>query len=268
MDTELDNLERDEIITKVDISEWGSPLVVIPKPDGTVRLCVDYKITVNPCLKDAHYPIRKVDDILNSLKKSKYYCRLDLFKAYLHVKVDKDSQSIQTISTHRGTYKMNRLSFGIKTAPSEFNRIIDQVLSGLQGVSSYFDDIIIHGETKEECQQRLIETLERLQQYNFHINIKKCDFFKEEIAYLGYIVKNNTIKKDPRKVEAILEAPSPKNVDELRQFLGMITYYARFIPKLSMITYPLRCLLRQNCQWKWDATCESALRTELQAIAF
>lgn len=151
VDTELDNLEQHGIITKVDTSEWGSPLVVIPKADGTVRLCVDYKITVNPCLKDAHYPIRKVDDILNSLKKSKYYCRLDLFKAYLHVKMDEDNQSIQTISTHRGTYKMNRLSFGIKTASSEFNRIIDQVLSGLQGVSSYFDDIIIHGETKEEC---------------------------------------------------------------------------------------------------------------------
>lgn len=83
---------------------------------------------------------------------------------------------------------------------------------------------------------------------------------------MGYIVKNNTIKKDPRKVEAILEAPAPENVDELRQFLGMITYYARFIPNLSTITYPLRCLLRQNCQWKWDATCESAfrqLRTEI-----
>lgn len=107
VDAEFDNLERDGIITKVDISEWGSPLVVIPKADGTVRLCVDYKITVNPCLKDAHYLIRKVDDILNSLKKSKYSCRLDLFKAYLHVKVDEDSQSIQTIFTHRGAYKMN-----------------------------------------------------------------------------------------------------------------------------------------------------------------
>lgn len=131
---------------------------------------------------------------------------------------------------------MNRLSFGIKTAPSEFNRIIDQVLSGLEGVSSYFDDIIIHGKTKDEFQQRLINTLERLQQYNLHVNAAKCEFFKEEIAYLGYIVQNNTIKKDPRKVKAILNVPPPKNADEVRQFLGMITYYSRFIPNLSSIT--------------------------------
>lgn len=141
VEIELDNLEKDGIITKVNTSDWGSPLVVIPKPDGNVRLCVDYKIAVNPQLVSAHYPIRRIDEILNNLKNSKYFCKLDLFKAYLHVEVDEDSQKIQTISTHRGTYQMKRLSFGIKTAPSEFIRILDQILAGLEGTLSYFDDI-------------------------------------------------------------------------------------------------------------------------------
>ncbi|XP_017492861.1 PREDICTED: uncharacterized protein LOC108380966 [Rhagoletis zephyria] len=98
---ELDNLERDGIITKVNTSNWGSPLVVIPKPDGNVRLCVDYKVAVNPQLEVAHYPIKRVDEIFNTLKNSKYFCKLDLYKAYLHVRVDDDSKEVQTISTHR-----------------------------------------------------------------------------------------------------------------------------------------------------------------------
>ncbi|XP_059227060.1 uncharacterized protein K02A2.6-like isoform X2 [Stomoxys calcitrans] len=173
VEQELDTLENEGIISKVNTSNWGSPLVVIPKPDGNVRLCVDYKLCVNPQLEPAHYPIKRIDEIFNTLKNSKYFCKLDLYKAYLHVAVDDESKIIQTISTHRGTYRMNRLSFGIKTAPSEFNRIIDQILRGLEGTTSYFDDIIVHGPTKSLCEQRLIECLERLQTYNLHVNKDK-----------------------------------------------------------------------------------------------
>ncbi|GBN15688.1 Retrovirus-related Pol polyprotein from transposon 412 [Araneus ventricosus] len=123
VDKELDSLEAAGIISKSIASDWGSPLVVIPKGDGTVRLCVDYKAGVNDLLMNVNYPIKKIDEVLNSLGDSKYFCKLDLFKAYHHLQTDEESSIIQAISTHRGTYKMNRLSFGIKTAPSEFNRI-------------------------------------------------------------------------------------------------------------------------------------------------
>ncbi|XP_063904729.1 uncharacterized protein K02A2.6-like [Zophobas morio] len=196
---ELDNLEGDNIITGVDTSGWGSPLVVIPKPDGTVRLCVDYKIAVNPQLTSAHYPIRRIDNILNNLKDSAYFCRLDLSKAYLHVKVEEESRAIQTISAHRGIYQMNRPFFGIKTAPSEFNRILDQILQGLEGTLSYFDDIIIHGSSLEDCKKRLINCFERLKTYNLQINRGKCDFFKKEIQYLGIIISYNQISNIPSK---------------------------------------------------------------------
>ncbi|XP_055910620.1 uncharacterized protein K02A2.6-like [Eupeodes corollae] len=134
VEKELDKLESDGIISKVNTSDWGSPLVIIPKPDGKVRLCVDYKVGVNPQLETAHYPIKRIDELLNQLRYSKYFCRLDLYKAYLHVLVDEESKQVQTISTHRGTYRMNRLSFGIKTAPSEFNKILDQILQGLEEI--------------------------------------------------------------------------------------------------------------------------------------
>lgn len=105
-------MEEAGIITKVTNSDWGSSQVVIPKADGAVRLCVDYKVGVSQRLVDAHYPIRKIDQIFNSLKYSRYFCRLDLYKAYLHVSVDEQSTEIQTISTHHGTFRMKRVSFG------------------------------------------------------------------------------------------------------------------------------------------------------------
>ncbi|BET01344.1 Hypothetical Protein NTJ_14160 [Nesidiocoris tenuis] len=131
VEKELDELVADNIIYKVEHSDWGSPLVPIPKSNDRVRLAVDYKVAVNKQLQDAHYPIPRVEDILNTLHGANVFCTLDLYKAYLHVQVDEESQIIQTMSTHRGTFAMRRLSFGIKTAPAEFHRILDQILSGL-----------------------------------------------------------------------------------------------------------------------------------------
>ena len=258
VDKELDNLEAQGIISKVKTSDWGSPLVVIPKPDGTVRLCVDYKMGVNQQLVNSSYPIKKVNEILNSLRNSKYFCRLDIYKAYLHIQVDKESSQIQTLTTHRGTYSMNRLSFGIKTAPSEFNRIIDQILSGLPKTLSYFDDILVHGTTRKECQENLELCLQRLQKFDLHLNKKKCSLYQTKIDYLGHVVEFNKISKSPEKVVAIVDMPRPANQDELRRFLGMSTYYSRFIPNLSTITFPLRELLKKNSKFKWSVNCEAA----------
>lgn len=258
VDKELDSLEKSGIITQVNCSDWGSPLVVIPKPDGNVRLCVDYKCGVNERIVQANHPIRRIDDVLSSLRNSSYFCKLDLFKAYLHLQVDEESSKIQTISTHRGTYRMNRLSFGIKTAPSEFNRILSQILKGVPKTEAYFDDIIIHGSTLEECTSNLQLCLQRLSDYNLHLNKQKCSFFTQSVEYLGHIIEHNKIKKSPAKVQAIQNIPRPANPDDVRRFLGLVTYYARFIPQFSTITYPLRRLLRKGEPWAWTSNCESA----------
>lgn len=268
VEKELNSLEAAGIISPVQTSDWGSPLVVIPKPDGGVRLCVDYKCGVNERLVNANHPIRKIDDVLNSLRNSKYFCKIDLYKAYLHLKVDNESSIIQTISTHRGTYRMNRLSFGIKTAPSEFNRILSQILRGLSKTEQYFDDIIIHGSTIQECAENLRSCLQRLQEHDLHVNRNKCSFFNEKIEYLGHIIELNKISKSPGKVQAIKEMPRPANVDDLRRFLGLVTYYSSFIPNLSTMTHPLRRLLCKGQRWFWTCECETAflkLKVELQS---
>ncbi|UYV78273.1 K02A2.6-like [Cordylochernes scorpioides] len=240
VENELDTLEAEGIISKAATSDWGSPLVVIPKGDGTVRLCVDYKVGVNDQLVNASYPIKRIEDVLNSLKDSKYFFRLDLYKAYLHLRTDEESSIIQTISTHRETYRMNRLSFGIKTAPAEFNRVIDQILQGLNKTISYFDDILVHGKSKQECKENLFACLERLRACDLHLNKNKCIYFQTKIEYLGHVIENNKISKSPSKVKAIIDMPQPKNIADLRRFLGMLTYYSRFLPDVSTITYPLR----------------------------
>uniref|UniRef100_A0A0K8T6F4 RNA-directed DNA polymerase n=1 Tax=Lygus hesperus TaxID=30085 RepID=A0A0K8T6F4_LYGHE len=161
---------------------------------------------------------------------------------------------------------MNRLSFGIKTAPSEFNRILSQLLNGLPKVEAYFDDIICHGTTLEECTENLIACLERLKENDLHLSRAKCSFFKESINYLGHVVSFNKIQKCPTKVQAISQMPRPKDVDELRRFLGLVTYYAKFVPDFSSKSYPLRRLLRVGEKFIWTAAAEASflnLKSEL-----
>ncbi|XP_054288024.1 uncharacterized protein K02A2.6-like [Macrosteles quadrilineatus] len=255
---ELDTLENEGIISPVEASDWGSPLVVIPKPDGGVRLCVDYKCGVNERLIQANHPIRRIDDVIDSLRNSKYFCKLDLYKAYLHLQVDEESSMIQTMTTHRGTYRVHRLSFGIKTAPSEFNRILSQILKGLRTTEAYFDDIIVHGSTIEECSENLQACLQRLSDYNLHVNRNKCSFFQEKIEYLGRVVEFNKISKSPTKILAVQQMPRPSNTEEVKRLLGLVSYYSRFIPDASTITYPLRRLLQKNMKWEWNSSCEAA----------
>lgn len=128
---------------------------------------------------------------------------------------------------------MNRHSFGIKTAPSIFNSIMCNILKGLPGVLFYIDDIIIFGATLEKCYQNLRRCLDVLRKYDLHLNIQKCQLFKEEIEFLGYIIGHGSIKKSPTKVAAVQQFPRSKHIEEANSFLGLGTYYSKFIPNLS-----------------------------------
>ncbi len=266
VDSELDALQTAGIITPIEYSDWGSPLVAIPKANGGIRLCVDYKTGVNERLVSANNPIPKIDEILHQCRSARVFCKLDLYKAYLHLPVSPESAKIQTITTHRGTYTMNRLSFGIKTAPSIFNRVMSQIFREVPGTLFYFDDIIIYGSSQRKCEENLRLCLDVLKRNNLHLNREKCSFFKEEIEYLGYVIGNGQIKKSQSKINAIQNMPRPQHADEVRRFLGLVTYYSKFIPNFSNKTAPLRRLLRQNAKFKWTAECEASflkLKTEI-----
>ena len=144
--------------------------MVIPNPDGGVRLCIDYKRTLNDQLVASNFPMKKIYEITDSLRDSRYFCKLDLYKAYIHFLVDDASSKLQTISTHRGTYRMKRLSYGIKTAPAEFNRAMHRIMQGLSGVEMYFDDLLVHGKSYEECYNNLRLCLMRLSENEIDVS--------------------------------------------------------------------------------------------------
>ncbi len=174
VEQELHRLEEAGILTKVSHSEWAAPIVPVPKKDGKVRLCGDYKVTVNQCLDIDQYPIPKPDDLFATLPTGKFFSKLDLSQAYQQMLVDAESAKYLTINTHLGLYQYNRLPFGVASAPAIFQRAMDQILQGIPGVICYIDDILVVGATCEEHLKRLEEVLKRLKSYGLKVKRNKC----------------------------------------------------------------------------------------------
>lgn len=173
--------------------------------------------------------------------------------------LDEESSKIAAISTHRGTFLVKRLFFGLSTAPSLFHAVFDPILSGLPGCAAYFDDIVIFGKTKNECERNLETCLKRLQNYNITHNASKCKFFERKIKYLGHVISENGLEKNPQKIKAIVEMPAPKNLHELRSFLGMVQFYSQFIPDTPTLLQPLNRLLHKDVKFTWSKICEKCI---------
>lgn len=282
-DAELDKLEAENVITLIPNAEWGTPLVVIPKKPTkvdapkeviNVRLCADYKVTINPHLVPDNYPIPRIEEILNQVCGSKFYCTFDIYKAYLHLPVDEETARlrVQAISTHRGTYRVNRLFMGGTVAPAIWQRFMDGVIAGLQGTFCYYDDVVVAGRTLEECVTRVCQLLEHFRANDLHINQNKSVFFESSIKYLGHIrvIDEHGLHKNPEKTDAITKVQRPKNVHELRQFLGFVNYYGKFINAVSAILHPLNSLLQADKPFIWSKLCEKAfqrIKTEVTSNA-
>lgn len=259
INTEIDRLENVGVISKIAHSEWGTPIVPIIKPDQSVRLCADYKITLNKLLFDDHYPIPNIEEILTStMMGGKYFSKIDIRQAYMHMPVTDESAIIQTITTPKGDYKVNRLMFGIKNAPAIWQRYITQTLHDIPGVCVFYDDIRIQGGTYDIHKHRVREVIKRLQNAGLRINEEKSQFCTNEIEYLGFKITSEGIKKTDKKVNAVSNAPRPHNISTLKAWLGLVNYYGRFIKNLSSNLYPLYRLLKKNVEFRWSPDCEHA----------
>ncbi|BES98989.1 Hypothetical Protein NTJ_11805 [Nesidiocoris tenuis] len=267
VETEIRKLEAEGIIEKTNSSAWGTPLVVIPKPNGELRLCADYKVTVNSQLLDSRYPIPNQEEIFNKIQDGKIFCSLDIYRAFLHLPLDAPSSEALTISTHMGTYTVKKLFFGVKTAPNIFHQFIDQIIQDLPGTTAFFDDCIVKGRDFEECKQNLEILLNKFRKNNLHLNPDKCHLFKEKISYLGHVISAHGIHKAPDKIEAVIKARPPRNVDELRQFLGLVTYYSKFFPDRATMLSPLNELLRKNHPFTWTSKCQIAFEAAKREVA-
>lgn len=253
----LEKLVSEGILEKVKNSQWASQIVVVPKKNGDIRICSNYKPTINPVLEDDVYPIPVVDDIIYMLRDCRVFSVVDLSGAYLQLSLDDVSQEFTTINTHVGLFRYKRLPFGIKVAPAIFQATMDKILNGLVGTFCYFDDILIGAKDKSECVKRTKSVLERLSKYNVKANFDKCQFFRSEINFLGFSIDGNGISPSKSKVEAIVNARPPTDLTSLRSFLGLLNFYSRFLPSLQSKLSPLNHLLKKEIQFKWDQQCQS-----------
>ena len=267
IESELERMEAEGIVTPIQWSEWATPIVPVVKPNGTVRICGDFKVTVNPQLKVDQYPLPLIDDIFASLAGGKKFSKIDLRSAYTQMKMTDNSKPMLTLNTHRGLFRLNRLAFGIASAPAIWQRAIDQVLSGLTKTRCILDDIIVTGEDDEEHFQNLEAVLKRLQTAGLRVNSKKCRFFADRIEYCGHEVSKDGLRKLKTKIQAIVDAPRPENVSQLRSFLGLLNYYQRILPDLATTLHPLNNLLHKGTKFDWCTDCQAAFKKVKNLIA-
>ncbi|KAB0793022.1 hypothetical protein PPYR_12642 [Photinus pyralis] len=245
-------------------SPWNSPIWVVPKKSdasGTKkwRIVVDYRKLNDITIGDS-FPLPNISDILDQLGHSKYYSVIDLKSGFHQIKMDKNDAPKTAFSTPTGHYQFNRMPFGLKTAPATFQRLINNVLIGLnnQKCFVYLDDIVVHGDTLENHNIRLKEVFQRLADHNLKIEPDKCEFLRKEVSYLGHIITDEGVKPDPNKVKAVMNYPILKTHKDIKAFLGLAGYYRRFIPKFSELTQPFTRLLKKNVKFIWTSEQQEA----------
>ena len=233
VEEELRKLEKENIITKVTHSEWAAPLVVVPKENGNVRLCGDFKVTINGEMKVDQYPLPTVQDLFATLSNGKKFTKLDLTQAYHQLSMEEDSKPYVTISTHIGLFRYNRMLYGIASVPAIFQKNMEEILSGIEGVQVFIDDIRLTGDSDEQHLERLDKVLEALENNGVKLNNDKCSFMQEAINYLGHTIDADGLHPQEDKVKAMQNVSRPENVKELRSFLGGVQYYGKFLTNLS-----------------------------------
>ena len=266
IEKELDSLVEKGVLTPVTHSEWATPIVAVPKANGGIRICGDFKVTLNPLIEVDQYPLPKIEDIFADIGGGQKFSKIDLKDAYLQIEVDEESSQMLTISTHKGLFRYNRLVFGVSSAPAIFQRTIENIVNGIPGIRVILDDMIITGANTEEHIRSLEQVLQRLQEHGLRVNNEKCSFFQDKLSFCGHDIDEKGLHKMDAKIEAIVNAPEISNVRQLRSFLGLVQYYAKFLPNLSTVLHPLHALLRKNARWSWTADCQAAVKKVKEMI--
>lgn len=224
----------------------------ILKRDGSLRICGEYKLTVNKAAIVDKYPLSRIEDILSSLGNAKVFSKLDLANAYLQLPLEEESKEYVTISTHRGLYRYNRLPFGVSSAPAIFQGTMESLLAGIPNVSVYIDDLLVSGSMEEEHLHTLEAVLDRLSNAGMKLKLSKFFFVLPSVEYLGHVISAEGIRPSSEKTRAVSNTPASQNVTQLRSFLGLLNYYGKFLPNLSSVLAPLYTLLQKGSSWKWE----------------
>ena len=267
VETNMEAMIKEGVIQPSE-SPWASPIVLVKKKDGTCRFCIDYRRLNDVTIKDA-YPLPRIEDNLDCLSGSKYFTTLDLKSGYWQVEMADDSKEKTAFASKHGLYEWNVMPFGLTNAPATFQRLMEKVLSGLQWkiCALYIDDVIVMSDSVEQGIERLDIVLGRLASAGLKLKPTKCDLLKKSVTFLGHVVDQKGIHTDPAKVEKIVNWPTPVDLTSLRSFLGLASYYRKFVRSFAAIASPLTELSKKNIEFSWDEKRDEAFRTIKDAIA-
>lgn len=247
-------------------SPWASPVVVVSKKDGNLRFCVNYQALNDKTVKDK-YPLPIIDDLLLELTGSNYFSSFDLFSGYHQIPMNTNDIDKTTFITKYGCFAFNVLPFGLCNAPATFQRCMEEVFKPIQqNIIVYLDDITIYSKTIEEHFQILIKFFELLNNHNLRLNLKKCNFFKQKLNFLGHTISKHGIEKETSKTEAIQNFPTPNSLKSLQSFLGLCSYYRRFVKNFSEIAAPLFKLTRKDVIFNWQKLHEDSFTALKDAL--
>lgn len=249
--TQINKMLKQGIIQD-SISPWSSPVWIVPKKTDASgkkkwRLVIDYR-KLNEQTIDDKYPLPNISDILDKLGRANYFTTIDLASGFHQLEVDPEDVPKTAFSTDTGHYEFKRMPFGLKNAPSTFQRVMNNVLRGLQNEICfvYIDDIIIFSTSLEEHLDSLRSVFNRLRKNNFKIQLDKTEFLRKEVQFLGHIITPDGVKPNPDKIAAIKNFPIPKTQSDIKSFLGLLGYYRRFIPNLAKIIKPMTLCLKKG----------------------
>lgn len=258
---ELDRLTKKNVITPVtEPTEWVSQAVVTKKANGSVRLCIDPQ-DLNKAVMRERYILPTLEDTLHELSQSKLFSKFDLSSGYHHVILDYASSKLTTFQTCYGRYRWLRMPFGLSAAAEIFQRKLRDAIMGLEGIVCVADDIIIHGKTDDEHDRNVKAFFERCREQGIKLNKAKSSFKVTSVSFMGHTISDKGLEIDPAKVSAINLYPVPKNITQLRTFLGMVNFLSKFIPNMSDVLHPLNNLLQKDVSWNWAPSQQQAFAT-------
>ncbi|XP_053374880.1 uncharacterized protein K02A2.6-like [Mercenaria mercenaria] len=267
LEKKLLELENNDIIERVNSpSRWVSPVVVVPKGDDDIRLVIDIRRS-NTAAKRVRHPIPTVDEVLYDLNGSTVYSKLDISNAYHQLELHPDSREVTTFITHVGMFRYKRLLQGVSCASEMFQKVLEQVLQNCPGTRNIMDDIIVHAPTKDEHQKCLENVLRVLHEKGFTLNSSKCQFEMSKVTFMGNVLSEHGVGPTESKVRDVLNARAPRNAAEVRSFLGLVNFNARYIQNLASISEPMRRLTRKNVRFKWGREEQNSFDTLKQKLA-